>query len=158
VPGRAGRPRAFLELDAFWVAVAATLYDRAGLRRPALERVLGWLDAAPWPLRPPPRGWAQTLLGDPFPGRAKAWLYAGAPADAAFEVGDLAVFRVVAKGVDKRWVHPDTWMRMDPADRPLTVVRQELAELRKAFGGLRPTLPDETTSEERAHDPTNQAP
>jgi len=64
VPGRAGRARAFIKFDAFWIAVEATRYHRAGRRRPVLERIIEWLDYAPWPVRPARRGWDQFLRGE----------------------------------------------------------------------------------------------
>jgi hypothetical protein len=133
VPGRAGRPRAFHRVDAFWIAVAATLYRQAGLRRPLLAMICDWLESAPWPL-PPPRPAAASMLDPSIPMAARDWLYTQARAGARFEVGDLTLLRVRGPGVDTRWVDPDTWKRVKPVHEPQTVLRQDLLELGLAFG------------------------
>lgn len=134
VPGRAG---VFIEFHAFWIAVVGTLYHYAGLRRSALEAAIALLSSAPWPLRPLSRDQRPPVSATAgWPWQAIQWLYADAPRDARFEIGDLVLLRVKARGFDSHWVQFRSWRRLDRTDRPHAIIRQDLGELRRAFGGI----------------------
>jgi hypothetical protein len=132
-PGRAGRVREYYSIDAFLIALTATLYVRAGLRRVALKNVMDSLTRAPWPL-PGPRSRRNSIpASESVLPRAIIWLYYYAEMDARFDIGDMDSLRIKARGFDSHWVRLDNWRRLDPADRPQTVIRQDLGRLRRAF-------------------------
>jgi hypothetical protein len=135
----AGRPRSFTELEGYFIACAALLFE-GGARRNTIMAAFARLADMPWPLSTAdvsPSTLLQRVLTQPR--TALEALYYAPGEGAQVLIGDGVNLRLKLRGADSGWIEPRSLARLDDSYHPSVVVQLDLQLLQAAFVAKRPS-------------------